>query len=464
MIGLLYRWHRRFGLWLLLPLLIFSLSGLLHPVMRLVRVAPAHMVYSAPQWPDAVPPLTREVRDHLPASMTNLRLVKVEDQWLLQSWQDRQQAAQFFDPHTGIEQTPAAKQYAIQLARYFSGDYRSAVRDVQRMTQFDQHYQPIDRLLPIWRVRFDRDDVLDVYVDIRNDRLATISDQTRRQLLQWFSWLHSASFLDETDARHGVFIALMVASTLLAMSGVWLFIILPLRQRQYGLLKQVHRWGGFLASVALLMFVISGGVRTYEKTQPDKRGLTLDHTVDLQQILIDLATLQKRYGPLKDARLQSLDGQPVWQIIRRKQSDQWVSAVSGELIPNGSQQFAVAMVQALLPEHSLPSGFQQVIHYKAVADYGFIDKRLPVLGVQYGSETVYVDIKDRVIAKHTNEENRRFSWIFRSLHKWRFADGLGLNTRDGLMALCIVLINIISLIGVLIWLTKRQKRRRNAAN
>ena len=46
-----YLWHRRLAICLIVPMLVFSLSGLLHPLMRLTRPDVAQMFYPTPAWP-----------------------------------------------------------------------------------------------------------------------------------------------------------------------------------------------------------------------------------------------------------------------------------------------------------------------------------------------------------------------------------------------------------------------------
>lgn len=460
MTRLIYLWHRRLALLLLLPILAFSLSGLLHPAMRLVRPEAAQMIYPPPVWPDNLPGFSDRLRQRLPQQLGGLRPVQLKEQWLLQAWTDGRQPASFYDPVTGQQQPDAASLYAIQLARHYSGDRHSPVSDVRHITRFGNGYSPTNRLLPVWRVSFQRDDQLQVFVDIRNDRLATLSDSTRMQLMQLFRWLHSWSFIDESAARHALFIALMAASTVMGGAGIWLFVRLPARKRNKTSVRQLHRWSGILISVALLMFTFSGLLRSIEKLNPEIRGPSLGQAVSPQQLGFDFRQLQQRYSGIRDIRLQWIDKRPVWQIIRPRQPDLWVDANTGIPVADGELRFASGLVNSLLPEHNRADSFISVTNYKTVPDYGFIDKRLPVIGLRYGAETLYVDTRDRTVSKRSTPQSRAFSWVFRYLHKWRFADGLGLNGRDGLLALVILMICGVSLLGLQIWLSKRGKRHR----
>ncbi len=60
----LYVWHRRLALFVMLPLLLFGLSGLLHPVMRLTAPELDQRFFATPSWPDNLPVLS-DISDEL---------------------------------------------------------------------------------------------------------------------------------------------------------------------------------------------------------------------------------------------------------------------------------------------------------------------------------------------------------------------------------------------------------------
>jgi hypothetical protein len=97
-------------------------------------------------------------------------------------------------------------------------------------------------------------------------------------------------------------------------------------------------------------------------------------------------------------------------------------------------------------------------------EYGFINKRLPVHAVHFdlpGSPTAYVETATDTLANLTTTSRRIEGYSFAWLHKWRFADGLGKNLRDGLQALVAGLIVMVLLLGVARFLAARDTKRRN---
>lgn len=454
-----YLWHRRLAICLIVPMLVFSLSGLLHPLMRLTRPDVAQMFYPTPAWPaDLQGPVTLD--EH--TSFSGLRPVKVGDVWLQQVWQTRNQPAYFLDIHTGVLVPEAAQQYAIQLARHYSGDDKSPVQSVQFVTRFDGMYGEINRLLPVWQVSFARDDSLQVYVDIRQDRLGAVSDDTRRLFLQLFQWLHVWSFLDEdSPLRNALFIAMMAACALLGFAGIYLTLVLPIAKRRNAKGRKVHAWGGLAVSAAMLMFVVSGLVRTVEKLDVDPRGAELVQVQPWNPNWLPFSELQAQYPGVRNAVLHLMDDQAVWQLTQGQKKTLWLDAVTGQPFQHGGIEFAQHIVQDLQPELATqaPDAVRYVRSFKADEDYGFIDKRLPVVALEYPQQTLYVDIADGVLAKQVTAGSQAYSWVFRYLHKWRFADGLTKDGRDAVMTLFILAICGFGVLGIVLWWQAQHKRK-----
>lgn len=459
MTGKLYIWHRRLALIVMVPLFLFGLSGLLHPVMRLTAPEVEKRFYVPPVWPDSLPSL-KSLPANFPLEKTaGLRPVNLNDSWYLQHWNSREKASQLYDLN-GINIPDTAEAYAIQLARHFSGDHSSQINKVRLITEFSQTYAPINRLLPVWEVQLNRPDNLSLFVDIRQDRLATLVDDQRRLSMTMFQYLHVWAFIDqEHPVRTLIFISLMTASLVLGLSGLYLFCVLPLKRRKSKDLKKLHAWSGVIISLSLLMFVTSGLVRTFEKQIPEVRGLTLDQQMDLSDLNVGPLELQANYSEITNIYPHLIDGSVVWQLIQPRKPDIWISAETGEVIPSGGVLFASESISTLQLEQNPESNHRVIFNFKADEHYGFIDKRLPVIALDYPGQSYYVDTRDAVLSVRVNETDKVFSWIFRYLHKWRFADGLGLNIRDTLISVFVLGISLTILLGFKSWVKRRRKQR-----
>ena len=457
--GKLYIWHRRLALIVMMPLLLFGLSGLLHPVMRLTAPEAEHRFYTAPVWPENMPVLSELPSSFPLANTAGLRPVKVDDLWYLQHWSGRGNGSKFYDLK-GKAVPGIREDYAVQLARHFSGDVESEVKKVRFISEFGSGYTPINRLLPVWEVQFDRSDNLSVFVDIRQERLATLVDDKRRLFMTLFQVLHVWAFIDEDNpVRTAVFVSLMLAALVLGLSGVYLFWAVSLKRKKTGDLKKVHAWTGLLVSVALLMFVSSGLVRTLEKQVPELRGVVLNQQMAVSHLKVGITDLKKRYPLVTNAYPHLLEGEVVWQVIQPRKPDVWVSAATGQALESGGRLFASEMLKLLHLEQLESENDRLINSFKVDQHYGFIDKRLPVIALDYPEQSYYLDTRDAVLSVRVNDADKAFSWIFRYFHKWRFADGLGLNMRDALISLFVLGISLTIILGFKSWLKGRRKRR-----
>lgn len=456
----LFLWHRRIGVLILVPLLLFSLSGVLHPTMRVLRPEPAQRFYPAPVWPDALP--DRFYTDY--RTLTGIRPVKLGERWLQQLWSDVDQSSVFQELQTGQPVEAGAALYAEQLARHFTGDHQHKVQSVQFVTAFSADYPDVNRLLPVWRVQFDREDGLRAYVDIRHDRLGALSDHRRARLMTLFQTFHNWSFLPATHPlRTPLLVLAMGAGGLMALSGVYLLLVLPIRQRNVQALKKWHRYIGGGIALLLFAFCLSGLMRTLDKQTPELRGVARLTPIDLDAVTLSFSALKQQVPNLNGAVLHELEGRPVWQVLQPRQPDLWLDAQTAALIPQGGQRYAQSLLAGLIVEGVLASPkvalsqTQWITDFKTDEHYGFIDKRLPVLALTHGRERFYFDLRAGVLSKQLNDKQRVDAWIFRYLHKWRFADGLGVNGRDSLMVFTLLLIALTALFGG--WSWQRQKRK-----
>ena len=201
-------------------------------------------------------------------------------------------------------------------------------------------------------------------------------------------------------------------------------------------------------------------MRTVEKQFPELRGVTLDQTVRLNHIAVDLAQLQQRFTQANHVNLHAIDNLILWQVSQPRQTDLWVNAATGETVKNGSALFSNYLLIQVLKQQASPAlaSTRLVPHFKADKHYGFIDKRLPVTALDFPHGTYYIDTRDAVLSVKVDEQDKAFAWVFRNLHKWRFADGLGLNGRGALISTFILLISCVSLLGLKSWLNGRKKR------
>jgi hypothetical protein len=198
-----YKWHRVLGLTALIPVIFWTISGLSHPFMsNWFRPFIPNEVFR-PLTQDKIKPVLsiQQVMDlNKLAEVRNFSLVSF-DKGAYYQVMEKDSVNRYYSATNGKLLPGADRLYAIYLARYFTQDSTSAINHANIQTTFDGQYQPINRLLPVWKISFNRPDGMDIYVETTQSRLGTFNNNTRKAFLWIFKQFHNwqilaASILD----------------------------------------------------------------------------------------------------------------------------------------------------------------------------------------------------------------------------------------------------------------------------
>lgn len=474
------RWHPLIGIVVAVPVLLWGLSGLTHPLMRLLR--PAVDEAALTRAPIAPPELAASPVSALQKAgvktVSDLRTLRVAGRL---TWRTTTPTGvRYFDAATGIEDPGAGEHFAIAAARAYAQEPVAAVRSVTLVTAFTDEYRPINKLLPAWRVEFDRPDNLRIYLAADDGQFVTAFDVTRATLNTVFGWFHTWDFIDEKNPwRIGLTFFFMTLMAAAGLSGMVLY-ALGRRARNRPPLRAWHRGVGFAVSLATLMFSVSGALHVTEKLRtPQPRLRAAPLSVAVEQLQAAPVTMLKTLtAPTYAITLSTLDGAPAWRFaqLAEKTGDarmvehhdhgeqaheshwpaRWFVA-NGAPIPDGEARRARELVTIALPEARIAQA-SPVTQFGG--DYGFINKRLPVVRVDLADETStrhYVDVANGQFMARADNRFDLENWTFRYLHKWHFADALGLNGRDALIAAFVVGNVIVAGLGTVLYVKRRRR-------
>jgi hypothetical protein len=359
---------------------------------------------------------------------------------------DRQRL-DYFDAATGASVSDADRDRAVLLARHYTGLDEVPLLSVERITAFSRDYPAVNRLLPVWRVAFERGDGLEAWVDTEEDRLASLSDRRKRVLQGLFQTVHTLDFLDGLE---GLRLGLIVAAvgSVLAMAMLGMGLLWHVRRRSA--LSGVRRWHRSLAWVVwvpVLMFSISGlfhVLRMSPALQPD----------DPPARVPGVATHALRSPPASMDQVRSLsllplpDGGAVWRGRRSPTELEIADALSGRPLAGGDPALALRLASASPPAWlRLQTAFS--------GEYGFAYKRLPVWRLETDTELVFVDVVTGQVAVRIGTLDRAEQWSFSTLHKWQFLDPLGRVWRDGIMVCGVLLSLLAAAAGLVLRLRRR---------
>ncbi|RTQ47490.1 PepSY domain-containing protein [Hymenobacter gummosus] len=487
----MFRWHRLLGLITVVPVIIWTLSGLAHPLMSnwLRPKIARETLPPTPAFRPAVP-LQQVLQRHQLGTLRNLRLVRWQGQPAYQLQLDAPTAApRYFNASTGAELGPEAdRHYAEQLARYFTQDSTSQVLSAERLTGFGQDYPFVNRLLPVWQVRFAAPNGLTVYVETMPARLATFNNPTRAAFLRAFSLMHTWSWLEligSNTLRVLVMVTLLGIIMASTLSGLLVYGVLWGRFRQprkagdqVGWLRKNHRLVGLAVSAVTLTFAFSGAWHALRKLRPDER-LRYQHApaVAAARLALDPTQLPLAWERVQNLALAEFDGQVYYQITElpagapsgpqtgastgqpieavQPPTVSYYSAATGQPLAEGSTRYAQFLANRFITDAATPAPAiaQTALIDHFEGEYGFINKRLPVVKVAYATPTrttLYVEPATGRLAARVDNADRYEGLSFAFLHKYHGVGGLGKNLRDAVTMLSAAGVLAVSLLGL--WL------------
>lgn len=448
MTAFVMRWHRRLSLLAGVALLLWASSGLLHPLMSWTNPRPAAFappvgeLMTLPQRP-----LAELLGEQGVARVGFARLLLQQGHLLWQVASPDRQRLDYFDAASGGSLPDADRDRAVLLARHYTGLDDAPLRSVERISAFSRDYPAVNRLLPVWRVAFERDDGLEAWVDTEEDRLASLSDRRKRALQGLFQVVHTLGFLDGLEGLRLGLIATTVGSVL-AMGMLGMGLLWRLRRRTA--IPGARRWHRGLAWVVwvpVLMFSVSGLfhlLRMSPALQPE----------DLPERVTGVATQALLSPPASMDQVRSLsllplpDGSAVWRGRRSPTELEIADALGGQPLTGGDPALALRLASASPPALlRLQTAFS--------GDYGFAYKRLPVWRLETDTELVFVDAVTGQVAVRIGALAQAEQWSFSTLHKWQFLDPLGRAWRDGIMVSAVLLALLAAVAGLLL----RPRRR-----
>ncbi len=457
----IYKWHRKLGLFILIPLFIWTISGILHPIMGWLKPnVPNKFLKSVPINPTAIGKSLQEVLSlNSIESITDFKLITIGENQYYQVFMEGE--ISYINADTGLLLQDGDKVYAKSLARYFSNDQNSIIKNIEVISDFTMAYREINRLLPVYKVDLDRGDGLTLYIHTPSSRLGTANNTTRKRMLYTFNFLHNWEFIWFNKNVRLVIILLFSSLTFMtAIAGLILYLsrwrnFKKIKARNTNLLlRKYHRSIGVSVSIFMLLFAFSGfyhgliklGKTTGVAPQVAQSFYTNDLNFSLNEFLGSYKS------PIKNVGLISINKKPYLQVFSSRQEAVYINLKTAELLKNGEQKHAEFLASKF-------SGMANHINAKRITkfagEYGFVNKRLPVWRVDYNTNknlTYYVETTTRKLALKVEDADRSEGFSFAFLHKYHYLDFLGKNARNGIMIFITLCIALLALLGIRIYI------------
>ncbi|MES2268349.1 MAG: PepSY domain-containing protein [Bacteroidota bacterium] len=460
-----YKWHRILGLTALIPVIMWTLSGLSHPFMsNWFRPTIARETYK----PEQIIKPTLSVKQVLDKNaigrFINFGLINFNKQDYYQVL-GKDSIINYYSATTGDLLSDGDRQYATYLARYFTQDSTSKIKSITLQKTFDAHYQPINHLLPAWKIAFDRPDGMDVYVETGQSRMGTFNNNTRKIMLGVFEQLHTWEFLADIGGEQFRIVVLLIIVGIMFLSLVTGLTVYGFFWNKFKTIKQnrkadnrpdtrfvhrFHRQLGLIVSFVMFTFIISGAFHLIVKLHNIKpQGKAYSQLIETKSLPI--SNLQLPADSVKTIGLVTYADSTYYQVSDFKKNISYFNAANGKPLVNGDAIYATYLSSFYREGHppvnvNGKSTTTQIRQFDN--EYGFINKRLPVQKVAYpNGDNWYIETTTSQLATKVAGIDRAEGFSFIFLHKYFGMSWAGKNIRDIVSMLAALGVFVVSVFG-----------------
>ncbi|HEY0297748.1 MAG TPA: hypothetical protein VGB84_00870 [Arachidicoccus sp.] len=478
----IYKWHRKISIIIAWPVLMWAISGLIHPIMTNIRPRIATQ-----QSPETIIdssmlkyPLDKALRENGIDVFYNFRIVAIDNILYYQVQKNEAAMPVYLCALDGKQLINGDELYGLYLANHFASDKKLQVKSVGYVTDYTNDYNHINRYLPVYCVQLKRDDGICIYVDTRQSRFAYATNSTRSFLTRAFTLLHTWSWMGSLTLIKVIIISLLMLLTL--VNGVvGLYIFFATKQKNtngYQTLKRRrnHRYTAVFASLFTLLFAFSGAVHVLAELRKDDRGKVISsQNIYQNESGFDIGkVLQLIAKPIGDMSFVRMDSRLYLRVVTLNESSNigkdlmeqmhvekpnvfFIDLSNYILLQNGEELYANYLANTYL--HRIKKSFKAVEIAKFDDDYDFSDKVLPVWKIEYNDKTVCVETSTARLRKISSAFEKFDDYSFAFFHKHEFMMWASKGAKDFSTMFWAGAQIVMVIFGLILYFKRKKKKR-----
>ena len=500
----IYKWHKFFAYITFIPVLLWCLSGIMHPFMAHFFKPEIKNEFITPKAIDfdkvkiTLQEILNKENIH---EFKNFRFVEMNDVWFYQI-KLSDNSLIYFNAANGKKLYNADVIYANYLAKFFLDDHQSKILKTEFLTKFDNQYKYVNRYLPVYKVSFDRSDEMQVYVETASSKLATYNPLSRQVFIWFFDTFHNWSFLDaiaNNEVRIIIMSFLLSFIVFSALSGIFIYgffwkVFKKTPSTSENKTRIRHRKLGVLFSVFSIGFAFSGVLHLTKKWNPIAiEDMVYQPKLNVSKVGVKLSEIKVAHSELLNVSLVQfedtiyyrceLKAKPKLEKEEKTKENKWkkksapktdvfyVNAQTNLVVKDFDFRYAEFIAKYFNEaSFSLSSCCEEgtsvekgcsiananLIETKLLTEfdsreYGFVNKRLPVIKLAYetpDNTTYFVETATSRIAAVTNSSDKIEGYSFAILHKFLWMDWAGKPIRDLVMTFSALILLLITILGV----------------
>ena len=422
-----------------------------------------------------------------------VKLVPSESQPLLQITHSKQAERRYFSLSDFTEIKHQDTNQALWLAEHYLKE-KYPIKSIELKTDFDASYPAVNRLLPVYKINFDTQDNLSVYIHTDTQALAGIENDWKRSLRFVFQTFHTLNWLDDTEGLR-LFIKTLLLICLIGMSITGILFLIKLKRVKSvpDTKRRWHRRLAWFTALPLLFYSISGAYHLWQSSLNDApKGMQLTQTLNLlnwptnESLSIDGQLHINQVSLLQIPNLQSEIPNEMTSIYRisvsqiqsnterthdintrekrfhgqsKEKSTIYINAQTGESLGDLDTQLVQQQAIALFNQnHATELPMKLITHFGL--GYDFRNKRLPVWRVENtDGQQVFIDPISHILVDRNTSLTRLEGYSFSFLHKWNMLNPvMGRKNRDIVIMITLGTIFALSLLGIILYLSPSKQK------
>ena len=483
----IYKWHKVLAFITMVPVLFWCLSGIMHPFMaHFFKPTIANEVLEKTKIDSAKMNvgLQEALLQNKLDEIKNFRFVVFNDSQYYQI-KTKSDSIVYLNTSDGKKLKNGDNKYAVWLSRYFLDDAKSAVEKQEVISQFNSEYKYVNRYLPVHKISFDKDDEMQVYVETTTDKLATFNPKSRQWFIWFFDTYHNWSFIDAISNNGVRIVLLLLLLTVIGLSAISGMVIYGLFWKkfkkvrvedEYSKWRKYHRQTGLALALFAVLFAFSGGYHATKKWNPVAFEKMIYEpafkAADLDSKEIKQLTALPNFDNISLIHFKGMLFYRCELVNEEEKTVKYFNVVTGKEEPSIDVEYAVFLADYFNTRIAKTRGSccsmtefsgvalkkQKVKEIERITDfknreYGFVNKRLPVIKVAYESrsnKTLFVETATSRLAAYVTNSDRVEGYSFAIFHKFLFMEWAGKDIRDLTMVLAALGVVVVGVLGLLL--------------
>lgn len=486
-----YKWHRITSLIIVVPIILWTISGFLMPLMGNFKPTVSQQFLQTSSIDSSK--ITRSLKDVLETNnisvIESFRIIKWKGLHYYQIKIPNKPELLYIDCSNSTIVKNGDVLYAEYLAQRFLNEpqqshsknkylfgvvspvgIKTNVKEISLVNQFNSEYNKNNKILPVYKVAFKREDGIRLFIEPQQDRLSAAIDNKRFFYTQFFSFAHTWGFMSSWGNFRYYFIALF--SLLCIFSSAFGFYIYNISNKKntankksfFG--KKIHRILGNVFILTTLLYSFSGIWHTLKKTNTEIEVNSYSANFKSNELAFNITQfIRPEIGVLKNISIVKIEDENYWQatFLNNKNSfKKYFETKTFSELENGDNLYAEYL---LLKKWK--NSITKIENTKSIFSfnhqYKMMSKRLPVTQIKTKEGLFFIETSTGELAQINLTKDRVENFVFGQLHMHHYPEAIfgkkiGKPIRNSILYITTLGLVLVAFTGLYIYIKRKRQQ------